>query len=411
METEKLYSPVFCEIVANDNLELYDNINYYADEISQTDAANYADEIHEAILKERMPGEEERGLMTYYHGNDSVNDKVRSLLVDVEVHGGKLWGVATIALTESLTMEELDTLRDYISGQYSDGFGEGFEQCEIEVSEGELSVHLWAYDHGNFFIDTEREFRSRLGLETPSQAALYEPDTSDSVEAAALSQQLTERLDDNLSDYFDTLRSLDIKEIIGITSEIGAKMEAHYYLTEIHNFHTSELEYLLKFQDPLEVVADEFLYAGTDSRSDIMWKIFDRQEAIQGDYPLMKNGWITYAPSAMETAETQDALFERIAKKHCFFETLETRKRDSLDFREVSVWGMKAALEEAYETGAAHQIARANGIARTAADYAAPDKPAAADKRSVLKQIREAAKAPKGPHKDKPARDKSGPEL
>jgi len=41
---------------------------------------------------------------------------------------------------------------------------------------------------------------------------------------------------------------------------------------------------------------------------------------------------------------------------------------------------------------------------------AAPtDKPASADKRSVLKQIREAAKAPKEPHKNRP--DKSGPEL
>ena len=40
-----------------------------------------------------------------------------------------------------------------------------------------------------------------------------------------------------------------------------------------------------------------------------------------------------------------------IAKQHCFFETLETRKSDSLDFHEVSVWGLKAALEAAYNAG------------------------------------------------------------
>jgi len=38
---------------------------------------------------------------------------------------------------------------------------------------------------------------------------------------------------------------------------------------------------------------------------------------------------------------------ERIAAEHLGIETLEARKRDSLDFHEVSVWGVKAALEAA----------------------------------------------------------------
>jgi hypothetical protein len=41
----------------------------------------------------------------------------------------------------------------------------------------------------------------------------------------------------------------------------------------------------------------------------------------------------------------------KIAKEHLRIETLETRKRDSLDFHDVAVWGIKDALEAAYEAG------------------------------------------------------------
>jgi hypothetical protein len=40
-----------------------------------------------------------------------------------------------------------------------------------------------------------------------------------------------------------------------------------------------------------------------------------------------------------------------IAKSYLGFETLATRRRDSLDFRDCSVWGVEAALLAAYELG------------------------------------------------------------
>ena len=40
-----------------------------------------------------------------------------------------------------------------------------------------------------------------------------------------------------------------------------------------------------------------------------------------------------------------------IAKSHLHLETLETRNSDSLDFHDMSVWSIKAALEAAYEAG------------------------------------------------------------
>lgn len=42
-----------------------------------------------------------------------------------------------------------------------------------------------------------------------------------------------------------------------------------------------------------------------------------------------------------------------IAKATLHIDTLETRKSDSLDFHDVAVWSVKAALEAAYRAGLA----------------------------------------------------------
>ena len=49
--------------------------------------------------------------------------------------------------------------------------------------------------------------------------------------------------------------------------------------------------------------------------------------------------------------EAPEALILDIATRHFFLETLETRNRDRLDFHDVAVWAMRAALTEAYAAG------------------------------------------------------------
>lgn len=49
--------------------------------------------------------------------------------------------------------------------------------------------------------------------------------------------------------------------------------------------------------------------------------------------------------------QTRDQLLQRIAAEHFFVETLETRNSDRLDFYEVSVWGIRQALIDAFEAG------------------------------------------------------------
>jgi hypothetical protein len=52
-----------------------------------------------------------------------------------------------------------------------------------------------------------------------------------------------------------------------------------------------------------------------------------------------------------KTPMTKDELFTLIAQCHLNIETLETRKSDGLDFHDVAVWGIKDALDAAFEAG------------------------------------------------------------
>lgn len=49
-----------------------------------------------------------------------------------------------------------------------------------------------------------------------------------------------------------------------------------------------------------------------------------------------------------------EKIISGIAKKYLGFNCLETTKSDSLDFREVAVWNVKDALEEAFDAGRLH---------------------------------------------------------
>ena len=82
-------------------------------------------------------------LMDYFDGSAAIKEKVLSAVPSVKEADGVLYGCTTLELKEYLETEELSELCEYLTGQYSDGWGEGFEQQEIPVEGGELCIHFW----------------------------------------------------------------------------------------------------------------------------------------------------------------------------------------------------------------------------------------------------------------------------
>jgi hypothetical protein len=108
-----------------------------------------------------------------------VEQKVKSCDFTAEVRNGRLWGVAECQVTGELTPKELYTLKEYISGQASDGFGEGFEQRKIKVGDSELYAHLWSSED-SWSIRTEQEcFVQKLAEGLPELCFSTLPGTGD----------------------------------------------------------------------------------------------------------------------------------------------------------------------------------------------------------------------------------------
>ena len=67
----------------------------------------------------------------------------------------------------------------------------------------------------------------------------------------------------------------------------------------------------------------------------------------------MKNSNDKNARNTNRATKKRDEAIEAIARNILEIETLAERKSDSLDFHEVSVWGLRDALLAAYELGLA----------------------------------------------------------
>ena len=86
--------------------------------------------------------------------NPGVKEKVLSAIPSVEIRGGELMACTTVKLREPLTEAEMKDLQNHLRDQFSSGWGEDFEQQEIKVKGGVISVHFWETDH--FFIEMEQ---------------------------------------------------------------------------------------------------------------------------------------------------------------------------------------------------------------------------------------------------------------
>ena len=141
----KFYSPLAADFFPNEpdyEDEFYDE--YEGCPLDGHDLLQYADAVDEAVKKDIA--DFNGNLMQYYREDDSVRRKVVRAVPNVDEVNGELVGSLWVDTDAPLTAEEQAVFCAYISGQYSDGWGEGFEQREIDVGDGKLYVHFWQ-DH------------------------------------------------------------------------------------------------------------------------------------------------------------------------------------------------------------------------------------------------------------------------
>lgn len=136
--TESFYFPLKGMLDENEYEDYYEIDNMFLME--------YKGDIREAVEREQSIGD----MAQYFNRSESVNEKLASAVWSVDEVGGKLYGRVNVRLKEPLTEGETEILKEWISGQNSDGLGEGFEQRAIETEEGDLYVSFWNSGDGYF---------------------------------------------------------------------------------------------------------------------------------------------------------------------------------------------------------------------------------------------------------------------
>lgn len=148
--SEKYYCPLAVLV--------YDDYDGYYSDHEGGFASKY-----ESAIREKLDVENDMdtNMAEYFDGSNSAVSKLRSVVWGVEDIKGVLYGCITAELTEHLTESEKEELKNWICGQNSDGFGEGFEQRPIRISEGEMYVSFWN-SSDEYFIYDEKEMPSYL---------------------------------------------------------------------------------------------------------------------------------------------------------------------------------------------------------------------------------------------------------
>ena len=153
LKTLRLFSPLFPHIYRRNEWGDYEN---ESEDLDASELLEYEDVILDRIEKEKLPDEGERGLAVYL--DDDLSQKVHSINPSVEEWNSELWGVTEVQTHGSLSAPELVELTEWLSSQFSDGWGEGLEQREIKIDDGELYLSFWD-SSDRFFIKPEDELK------------------------------------------------------------------------------------------------------------------------------------------------------------------------------------------------------------------------------------------------------------
>ena len=121
-------------------------------------------DMHRGAIERKFDGYNDDDMADYfdeYYGK-TAKAKIQSMIWGFESVNGCLYGKVNVTLSEELTEEETESVKEYICGQNSDGLGEGFEQQEIRISYNEeIYVSFWNYSDDYWIYDDE-EFNNKI---------------------------------------------------------------------------------------------------------------------------------------------------------------------------------------------------------------------------------------------------------
>ena len=149
-----------------------DEYDQFSIAVERTNATNLKDMINltfnldkYTLIKDSELVEKEQNadlgdMKDYFYDDDNAQAKMVTARWGIAEKNGALYGKVDFKLREPFTAEEKEKVRDWVSGQNSDGFGEGLEQRPIETEDGDLYVSMWGAD--NYFIYDENEMNEYL---------------------------------------------------------------------------------------------------------------------------------------------------------------------------------------------------------------------------------------------------------
>ena len=143
----RFYCPIKIEI---------DDGSGYTDEVCSENYAGYDDEINDFICDDLNSDEDavERGLAAYFH-DENLDKKVYSIMPMVETRNGNWSGMAVVQSYGELDKAEAADLVGYITGQFSDGYGESLEQHPMTLDEDEVYISFWNSE--DYYLKPESE--------------------------------------------------------------------------------------------------------------------------------------------------------------------------------------------------------------------------------------------------------------
>ena len=85
---------------------------------------DFEDELNEALKRDDTD-------LADYADETIFAEKIKSIRIETEKFRGRLYGAAVCKAADDWNEADTEALKKYLSGQYSDGWGEGFEQRPI----------------------------------------------------------------------------------------------------------------------------------------------------------------------------------------------------------------------------------------------------------------------------------------